>query len=207
MRRSAAQWLEQLGDPDERRAHRARLKLGGLQSNDAWMIDGLLNAVEDEDADRRFWAIIGMTCLARKGSIGKAAAMRLAEVANRDRVFGIRQAAVGALGHCRAFARDIVPVIVRILRTDRSPYVRQEAVRALMALGRAAGSASPALVSALMDRDADVRRYASIALKFVPVSPLDGKAILHAASEHPDPDVRSQLRVVVRRLSPRVKGA
>lgn len=202
MRKSATHWLDQLDAANERLAHRARLKLGSLHAGDAWMLDDLLDAIEAEDERRRFWAITGVSCLARKRAVrGRTAevAATLLTVARFDEAFGNRSAALGALGHCRARAEDVLPKIARILRSDPNAFVRADAARAIAALGKRAASAVPALISALGDRDAKVRSAASIALKFVPIpSAAHRKRIARAASRHRDDDVRAQLEVALR---------
>jgi HEAT repeat protein len=200
VRKSAAQWLDQLRHPDDEVAHRARLKLGGLEGKDAALLEGLVNAVEDTDDKRRFWALIGITRLARHMRIRKADVEKLSALAERDPAFGVRQAAVGALKECRTHARYALPAIVRALGSDPSPFVRGEAARAIGSLGRLAASATPALMSALADTEDSVQSDASIALKFVPVEGLDGNAIRRIATDHENPSVRSQLEVVVQNL-------
>ncbi len=202
MRKSAIQWLDDLRDPDKRVAHRATLKLGGLGAADAWMVPQLVAAISEGDERRRFWAITGLWCLARKRALGITAddvCRRLIEVARTDSAFGIRQAALMVLARCPAQAETVVPAIVDVVRADADTLVREEGIRALTTLRRAAASAAGFLVSALNDRDASVACHAAIALKFVPVKePSLVRAVIRASKAHPDPAVRSQLEAAVR---------
>ena len=206
VKKSATAWLDQLASENESLAHRARLKLGGLHAEDAWMIDDLLLALESRERTKRFWALTGMAGLARRGALGKRAAsavQALVVVARTDKAFGNRQSAIGALGRCKAQAKTGVPVLLAALASDRSEFVRAEAARALVALGRAAtDAAAPALVSALRDKAQDVAWAAAVALKFVPLPASTHAAIRRAATAaHVDGALRGQLDVSVERIA------
>ncbi len=209
MRKSAIQWLDDLRAPNKRVAHRATLKLGGLGTADAWMAAQLVAAIDEGDEHRRFWAIIGLSCLARKRALGITAddvCRRLIAVARTDRAFGIRQAALMVLARCPKQGETVVPAIVGVVRNDADTLVREEGIRALTTLRRAAASAAEFLISALNDRDASVACHAAIALKFVPLKePSLVRAVIRASKTHPDPAVRSQLEAAVRIL--RRRGA
>jgi hypothetical protein len=201
MDKSAIQWLDDLGNLNERIAHDARLRLGGLTVVDSWMAPQLLATLDDVDERRRFWSIVGLSCLARNNALGAEAAdvcRGLIDVATSDPAFGNRQAALIALGHCPAYADVSVPAIVGIGRAEGHALVRAEAIRTLTALGPAAASAAAFLISALDDRDRSIAWQASLALKFVPFSdPMHVHAVIDAAEAHRDPSVRSQLEAAV----------
>lgn len=202
MSKSATQWLDAIDSTNERLAHEARLRLGGLGPADAWMTAQLSAGVDVGDSLRRFWSIVGLSALARSNALGPGAGAicwRLISVARSDPSFGNRQAALTALGRFPAHADVIVPAIARVVRTDREPAVRAEGIRALRALGAAAVAAAGLLIAALDDFDASVARHASVALKFVPVEdPEHVRAIVVASRTHHDPDVRSQLEAAIR---------
>lgn len=202
MSKSATQWLEDVDSTNERLAHEARLRLGGLGPADAWMAAQLAAGVDVGDQRRRFWSIIGLSSLARSNALGPEArtvCWRLISVASSDPDVGNRQAALTALGRFPAHADVIVPAIVRVVRVAREAAVRVDGIRALCALGAAAAPAAGMLVSALDDFDASVARHASIALKFVTVAePEHVRAIIAASLAHRDPDVRAQLQAAIR---------
>lgn len=200
MRKSATQWLDDLGNSDKRVAHEAQLKLGGLSAADSWMAAELSAALESDDPRRRFGSLIGLSCLARDNALGAEAddiCRRLISVARSDPKSVNRQAALTALGRCPAQADVSVPAIVGVVGIG-DPHVRAEGIRALTALGRAAAPAAGFLVSALEDQDESVAEQAAIALKFVPVSdPAHVQAVIAASVSHQDPEVRSQLEAAV----------
>jgi HEAT repeat protein len=203
VRKSADRWLDQLLHPDKDLAHRAVLKLGGLDGKDVALLDGLAGALGEADRTKRFWAVIGITRLARDVRLRKDVVERLVQIAQQDPEFGLRQAAIAALTQCRHRAKRTLPVLVQALQSDPNPFVRADAAQAIGQLARlAAGAgAAPALVSALRDPEEGVRRRASIALKFVPIARLDGKDMRRLARDHPDALVRSQLGAVVENIA------
>ncbi len=201
MSKSATQWLEDVESTNERLAHDARLRLGGLGPADAWMTAQLAAGVDFGDQRRRFWSIVGLSSLARSNALGPEArtiCWRLISVATSDPALGNRQAALTALGRFPAHAHLIVPAIARVVQADREAAVRVDGIRALCALGAAAAPAAWLLVAALEDFDASVARHASIALKFVPVEAEHVQVIIAASLAHRDPDVRAQLQAAIR---------
>jgi HEAT repeat protein len=202
VKKSAARWLDQLHHPDEGVAHRAVLKLGGLDGKDVALLDGLVDALAEADRTKRFWAVTGIARLARHVRLRKEVVERLVGIGQHDPESGIRAAAIGALTECRYRAKRTLPVLVQALQSDPSPFVRADAATAIGKLARlAAGAAAvPALVSALGDPSDGVRSRASIALKLVPLATLDGDAMRRLARKHPDAGVRRQLGTVVENM-------
>lgn len=92
--------------------------------------------------------------------------------------------AFGAIGPKAA------PALIRASK-DPDPYVRREAIRALVGLKPASSRVEAAIVSALKDNAPDVRRWALWALlRLSPKSPANEQA-LNAALKHVDASVRS----------------
>lgn len=199
-RKTVAQWLTQLGHPDERLAHRARLKLGSLQDGDAPLRDDLVASLDDPDEDRRFWALTGLGCLQRCGALGDAVASlgaRLARVAAEDPAFAMRDTALGILGRLGDEAS-----VLWSLCNDEHPSVRAAAARALRDLGvHASPAAAAALLLALDDVDTRVRYEAAVSLKFVPLSADALEALREAARTCRDDSVALQLAGAVRRAT------
>lgn len=87
----------------------------------------------------------------------------LANVADPDRE--IRAVAVYAIGYVKQDADTVIPVLVRALLDDESPFVRRNAAMALDQYGSLAKAAVPALKKALDDPDAETRDAAKNALR------------------------------------------
>jgi len=126
----------------------------GPQAVDA--VPALLQALKNEERD---WALRQAASDAL-GAIGSEAVPALIE-ALADEDEQVRRAAAGALRDMGPQAGDAIPALIQTLRD------KDVSMDAASALGEIGPQAIPALVEAVDDRDAQVRRGAILALGFI----------------------------------------
>ncbi len=104
-------------------------------------------------------------------------------------------------------APEAVPVVVELLRQDRTP-VRRRAAQALGRVGRTSPAAVPALQTALADEEPEVQRAAIVALgELAPHVPAAFKALAALSSIEKDDAMRATVVAMLghKRMTPRAK--
>jgi HEAT repeat protein len=127
---------------------------------------------------RILWLMLAL-CITGCGK-GKPARFWAEQLKDPD--VGLRLQAVQALGQVRSEAEVAVPALAGAL-TDREPFVRRDAARALSKYGVEAQSAAPALLIAMRtDRDPMVRRAAAETIRRIDPHATDSPAIRQSGS-------------------------
>src|SRR5262249_27024446 len=120
--------------------------LGALAANAEPAIPELVKALDDRSTFVRAEVVRALE------KVGPAAVPALAEALGNSSE-NVRISAARALSGMGAAAVPVVPKLGRVLRHDKSRFVRWEAAATLGELGRVAQAALPALEAALHDKD------------------------------------------------------
>jgi hypothetical protein len=155
------EWLSWLTGRDVRRRKEATLILGGLNPRERVNPTPLVNALASNDGDLVFWCVVGL------GRLGRQAASALPELARiaagHDR-FGVRQAAVIAL--CKVGpGDDRAKAAVLQALDDPDPFVRREALQALIDFDRLSEQELARIKAMGRDADEAVASWSEIALR------------------------------------------
>jgi HEAT repeat protein len=155
------EWLAWLTGRDSRQRHEAKLILGGLEPKDVIGIDPLIRGLGSEDRDVAFWSTVGLGRLGRQAA---AAIPNLAGVAVGHREFGVRQAAVSALAWVGPRDDQAKAAVLQALG-DTSPWVRRDALEALIHFEDLTEHELTRIKAMESDPDEDVARWSEIALR------------------------------------------
>jgi len=136
--------------------------LARIAPQDTTVVNGLADALTDEYLDVRVNAAAGL------GTCGGPSAISALTEAFEDRRREVKRTAALALGR---IGKDAIPVLKKVL-AGGDPLVRKYAARAIGNVGKDAEATLDALVTALADKDADVRREAVWSLALI--GPLEG---------------------------------
>ena len=143
-----------LDDEHEAVRQSAASALSSLGARSPLVIPALIHALDDPAHDVRTAAIDG---LAGEGPAAASAAPRLARLVSVDRIGFVRLRATIALGRIRAAPDEVVPILVRVARTEDWPTLRAAAVEALASFSGQNQEASRAIDAAAADTSPDVR--------------------------------------------------
>jgi len=153
-------WFSWLAGTDDTKWKDATLILGGLESNDPVDIQALSVGLKSGHKDVAFWTVVG---LGRLGHRAAECLPELIEIVTQHERFGLRQAAVMAITKINPEDARTKRALLRAL-SDESPFVRREAVHALIKV-RPLSSLDLQRIRALKeDPDDAVARWAGIAL-------------------------------------------
>jgi HEAT repeat protein len=158
---SSEDWLRWLKSGDSALVDRARLGLGGVEPTDDIDRTPLIRGLASSDHDIVFWALVAI------GRLGPQASEALEQVCNIARThheFGIRQSAAEAASRIGPHERLTVNTLLALLR-DPSPYVRREALQALIAVEPLVETDIAAIRQMGADSDPAVARWSEIALR------------------------------------------
>lgn len=155
------EWLSWLTSSDERKRKEVTLTLGGLIPKDRVPIAPLVEALASDNRDLVFWATIGLGCL---GPHAATAVAPLSRVAHDHPEFGTRQAAVMALSRI-APSDPTAKVVVLNALDDSNPFVRREALQALIAFEDLSAEELGQIKTMEKDPDEMVARWSEIALR------------------------------------------
>jgi HEAT repeat protein len=122
-------WLAWLIGTDVAKRREAVLALQSLTPDDAVPVSPLVQALGAQNDLLVFWSAIALGCLGRRAA---RAVPALARIANEHPQFGTRQAAVNALSRIAPGSREAKAAVMGAL-TDPNPFVRREALQALIA--------------------------------------------------------------------------
>ena len=154
-------WLTWLIGPDSDKRWEAKLLLGALTPQDTVSLTPLVEALSSENDDLVFWSVIA---LASSGARAEPAVSELARVANFHSQFGNRQAVVGALSKVAPSNEVAKATVLRALE-DTSPYVRENALQALIEFTELSAADLGKIRAMEDDSDEDVARWSEIAIR------------------------------------------
>jgi hypothetical protein len=154
-------WLRWLEGPDGDLRHEAKLRLGGIMPDDDVPVQPLMHAVAAAREPALFWAIVA---LGRLGSRASAAVSMLRETAAGHYQFGIRESALVALAKIAPDDAQSKACAVAALG-DINPFVRQQALRALISFQGLTTEDLAAIKACESDPDESVSRWSEIALR------------------------------------------
>ncbi|MGH9839939.1 MAG: HEAT repeat domain-containing protein [Blastocatellia bacterium] len=121
----------------------------------------LLGALSEADAGVRRFALLAVGRILEFRHIKNESAINTLLTALRHESEPMRREAARALAHAGRPAHRAVPALIELYQTDRSEYVRQQAVHGLGHLGEDSAAAAETLLNALSDSSGEVRRYAA----------------------------------------------
>jgi len=144
-----------LGSSDvEKRRHAAfGLWVAGNEAS----IAPLVGALQDADEIARRFAVLAVGRILEFRHIENRLAINALTAALRHESEQMRREAARALAHAGRPARTAIPALIELFKTDRSEYVRQQAVHGLGHLGENSPEAAETLLTALSDSSGHVR--------------------------------------------------
>jgi HEAT repeat protein len=154
-------WLAWLVGPDPRKRKEAKLILGGLTPDDEAALVPLAKALASNDDVIVFWSVVALTRLGRRATSAVPALCRLA---NFHAQFGMRQAAVAALGQIAPGDGAAKAAVLNAI-SDLSPFVRREALQAICAFDSLSNVELGRIRAAASDPDETVARWSKAALR------------------------------------------
>ncbi|MDP6637582.1 MAG: HEAT repeat domain-containing protein [Phycisphaerae bacterium] len=163
-----------LSDSDSVVRERGALGLGMIGPKAAQAKTALRKALKDTDptvASRAAWA------LGRLGATDEQTIAALIKLLHSTERHSLAAAALGRTG------KPGIDALIKMLDRPDAP-ARLLAIRALGQIGLPASAASPAVRKAINDKDADVRRAATIALKKIFISPAQRVNVLAVNGKH-----------------------
>jgi len=153
-------WLKWLVSGDADLSQEARMALGGIFPADGVAPDHFLASLSSSDDTIVFWSVVA---LAQLGPASLAAIPNLVEISARHDAFGIRQAAVDALSRIGPDHPAVKPAVLAALK-DQSPFVRRDALQALIAIPGLQREDLLTIGEMAHDPDGAVSRWSEIAL-------------------------------------------
>lgn len=160
-RGSPDDWFAWLTSSSAPLRKRATLILGGLEPTDDVPVEPLVGRLRDGREDVVFWALVGV---ARLGARARAALPDICRIAVAHEAFGVRQAAIGALVDIGPGEPDTIATLRLALR-DGSPYVRREALEAIIEVPQLTEADLGAIAEMARDEDETVADWSEIALR------------------------------------------
>ena len=157
-RGTSEQWLGWLSGPDDKLRKKATLILGGLDPSDKVAIEPLIDALHSDDGDIVFWAACA---LGRLKHCAESAIPVLVSLVERHPMFGVRQVTVAALSKIDPTDLAVRGCILRALN-DPIPFVRREALQAVIAFGTITASQMSTIEQMRSDPDEAVSWWSEI---------------------------------------------
>jgi len=155
-----ADWFSWLSGTDPVKRKTATLILGGLEPEDPVDPVSLGEGLKNSSKDIVFWTVIG---LGRLGARAQAFVPRLSEIVESYEGFGLRQAAILAITRIAPTHPHTKYALLGALH-DSSPFVRREALQALIKVRPLSPSDLEEIRKLENDGDETVARWAGIAL-------------------------------------------
>ena len=160
-------------------------------------VSTLTSALEDSDADVRFYAVLDLADYAEKAAPAVAPLGKLL----KDSRETTRSAAADTLGAIGPEAAPVASALGEAL-ADSSPDVRRSAAVALGRIGSKANPAVDALGKAVLDFDEEVRLAAIDALGKIGPSARSAVAVLLRAMDDGDEGMRRRARKSIQQIDP-----
>jgi HEAT repeat protein len=151
-----------LGSPDVEKRRFATFGLWLV--GDEASIEPLIGALRDVDEIVCRYAMLAIGRILEFRHIENRPAIQALMAALRHESEQMRREAARALAHAGRSARPAVPALIELFKTDRSEYVRQQAVHGLGHLGDNSPAAAETLLTALGDTSGYVRCSAAHSL-------------------------------------------
>jgi HEAT repeat protein len=158
---SPDEWFSWLTGSDRALRKRASLIIGGLEPTDDVALEPFVARLRGPDDDVVFWAVVG---LARLGPRVLAALSEICHVAVTHSAFGVRQEAVSALSRIGPEDPRAVATL-RIALRDASPFVRRQALQAMIRVPQLEPTDIVLIASMADDSDETVASWSEIALR------------------------------------------
>jgi hypothetical protein len=152
LRGTPESWIAALTGPNERAWKHATLTMGGLEPEHAVDPAPFARALDSASEEVVFWSV---TALARLRHRARPAVPRLIAIAGH-RALAVRQAVIAALVRIAPADPAVKRAVFTRLR-DRSPFVRSDALRAVVDLRGLTRADLGKVRRRLRDRNADVR--------------------------------------------------
>ncbi|MFL5328982.1 MAG: HEAT repeat domain-containing protein [Gemmataceae bacterium] len=154
-------WIEWLAGSDRRKWKEATLILGGLSPDDQIPLEPLIKGLSSADDNIVFWCAIGLGCTGPKAI---NAVNELIRVADGHNQVGARQAAINALSDVAPNNNSVKLTVLGCLN-DASPFVRREALEALIECDKLTDDDLSKIAAMQSDPDNTVAEWSEIALR------------------------------------------
>jgi HEAT repeat protein len=156
-----AEWLSWLVSGDDAQVKQARLALGGIQPGDDVDVAPLVSALDSGHETLTFWALVALGCI---GPAASSALKQIHALALHSAHIGTRQACAIALARIAPEDRAGIDTLLRQI-ADEHPFVRREALQALIGMKNLVEVDLAAIEAAASDPHPDVARWARIAIR------------------------------------------